>query len=247
MNVLVRAENVTKTYGEGALATPVLHGVSLEIRAGELTLLMGPSGSGKTSLISILAGLLPPSSGKVELCGTLISNLKDADVARVRRDGVGFVFQAYNLFPALTALENVAEVLRMKGMSRADAHRTASRALENVGLSDRAHHRPGELSGGQKQRVAIARAIAHAPPLLVGDEVTSALDGTSAMRVLEILRAHVGPSSGALIVTHDHRLERLADRVIELEDGRIVSDRTTARASGSFRATNEPRMGAMLS
>jgi putative ABC transport system ATP-binding protein len=228
VKILARAHAVTKTYGAGALATPVLHGVSLDIRAGELTLLMGPSGSGKTTLVSILAGLLRPTGGDVELCGARITALRDGAVARVRRDHTGFVFQQYNLFPALTALENVAEVLRMKGAPREGARILAARALDRVGLGDRMHHRPAELSGGQKQRVAIARAVAHAPSLVVGDEVTSALDHMAALRVMEILRGHVSPSAGVLLVTHDRRLERFADRVVELEDGRVKADRMPA-------------------
>jgi putative ABC transport system ATP-binding protein len=233
MSVLVRATDVTKTYGEGALATPVLHGVSLEVRAGELTLLMGPSGSGKTTLISILAGLLRPTSGSVELCGQTISALPEAAVAKVRRASLGFVFQTYNLFPALTARDNVAEVLSMKGLPRREALRRAEAALDRVGLGARMDHRPAELSGGQKQRVAIARALAAEPTVIVGDEVTGALDGTTALSVMELLRGHVDERRAVLIVTHDHRLERFAERVIEMEDGKVVADRRPA-TSGRF-------------
>lgn len=221
--ILVRASGVTKTYGEGALATPVLHGIDLEVRAGELVLLMGPSGSGKTTLISILAGLLRPTSGHVSLCGAPVSEMEERDAARVRREGLGFVFQSYNLFPALTALENVEEVLRMKGIRGARAR--AEQALVRVGLAERLHHRPGELSGGQKQRVAIARALATEPRLIIGDEVTAALDGATALQVIQTLRSWVGPSTAVLLVTHDHRLERFADRAIELEDGKVLADR----------------------
>ncbi len=231
---LVRAEGVSKVYGTGALRTPVLHSVSLEVRAGELTLLMGPSGSGKTTLISIVAGLQRASEGRVELCGEDLSRMSESQVARVRRARLGFVFQTYNLFPALTALDNVAHVLRMKGASPREADATAREALTRVGLGDRAGHRPGELSGGQKQRVAIARALAGRPSLVIGDEVTAALDSHTGIAVMELLRAHVGPATGVLLVTHDHRLEAFADRVVEIEDGRVVGDR-----AGSFRATRE--------
>ena len=229
--VLLAARGVQKTYGHGALATTALREVSLEVRAGELTLLMGPSGSGKTTLISILAGLLRPSHGEVELCSSVISHMSEAAIAAVRRQNLGFVFQSYNLFPALTARDNVAVVLRMKGLSQAEADRKATETLAKVGLGERVHHRPGELSGGQKQRVAIARAIAGEPALVVGDEITAALDGATGMAVLELLRAHVGPRTGVLLVTHDHRLEAYADRVIEMEDGRIVRDRATTEAA----------------
>jgi putative ABC transport system ATP-binding protein len=228
---LVSARDVTMTYGAGALATPVLHGVSLDLHAGELTLVMGPSGSGKTTLISILAGLLRATSGTVELCGADVSRATEAQAARVRREHVGFVFQQYNLFPALSALENVAAVLRMKGDKPPVAAEKARAALERVGLGQRAHHKPRELSGGQQQRVAIARALAGGPTLLIGDEVTGALDGATALDVMGVLRGHVGPRTAVVIVTHDHRLERFAERVIELEDGRVMRDRRTGGAS----------------
>ncbi|MBX3131216.1 MAG: ABC transporter ATP-binding protein [Polyangiaceae bacterium] len=219
--VLVRSEALEKTFGEGELATPVLRGISMDVSAGELVLLMGPSGSGKTTLISILAGLLRPTAGQVELCGTRISEQREADVTRVRRRHLGFVFQSYNLFPALTALDNIAEVLKLKGVPAREAKERASRALADVGLGARLHHRPGELSGGQKQRVAIARALAGDPALVMGDEVTAALDTQTALHVLEILRQQVSSERGILLVTHDRRLEQFADRVIEIEDGRI--------------------------
>lgn len=219
--VLVRCEALEKTFGEGELATPVLKGIAMEVLAGELVLLMGPSGSGKTTLISILAGLLRPTGGQVELCGARISEQHEAEVTRVRRRHLGFVFQSYNLFPALSALDNIAEVLKLKGLPAREAKERASRALSDVGLGERLHHRPGELSGGQKQRVAIARALAGDPALVMGDEVTAALDTHTALHVLEILRRQVSSERGILLVTHDRRLEQFADRVIEIEDGRI--------------------------
>lgn len=218
---LVATRDVRKTYGQGELATRVLDGIDVRVSAGELVLLMGPSGSGKTTLLSILAGLLRPSSGTVELCGDVITSMNEAAVTRVRRQRLGFVFQSYNLFPALTALENVAEVLAMKGLAPKLAREKAAAALDTVGLGDRLHHLPSELSGGQKQRVAIARALAGAPSLILGDEITAALDTQTGLNVMRILREQVGPERGVLLVTHDHRLSRFADRVIEIEDGRI--------------------------
>jgi putative ABC transport system ATP-binding protein len=229
-NPLVRATQISKTYGAGALATPVLFDVDLTVWPGELTLLMGPSGSGKTTLISILAGLLRPTAGRVELCGVSLDRGGEAEAARVRRSQVGFVFQQYNLFPALSAFDNVAEVLRLKGYSKADARQRAQRALERVGLAERAHHLPGQLSGGQKQRVAIARALSGEPSVVFGDEVTGALDGKTAGEVMELIRRYVGQDQAALIVTHDRRLLRFADRVVHLEDGRIVSSEQLEQA-----------------
>jgi putative ABC transport system ATP-binding protein len=231
--VLLAARGVRKTYGEGGLATTALREISLDIHAGELTLLMGPSGSGKTTLISILVGLLRASAGTVLLCSMPITQMAEVDVAAVRRRHLGFVFQSYNLFPALTALDNVALVLRMKGLSAREADDAARMTLARVGLGDRVRHRPAELSGGQRQRVAIARAIAGEPALIVGDEITAALDGTTGIAVMNLLRAHVTAHTGVLLVTHDHRLESFADRVIEMEDGRIVHERRVSRGDPS--------------
>ena len=225
--ILLAAHGVHKTFGQGALATSVLDDANLSIRAGELTLLMGPSGSGKTTLISILAGLMRASAGTVELCGQMISALDESAVARVRRERLGFVFQTYNLFPALSAQDNVALAFRFRGEpNRKEARRLAAAALVSVGLGQRLGYRPSDLSSGQKQRVAIARALAGAPPLIIGDEVTAALDTQSAMSVMKILRARVTPSSAILLVTHDQRLARFADRIFALEDGRVREERS---------------------
>lgn len=222
VGALVEATGVSKTFGTGDLATPVLHDVTMRVRAGELTLLMGPSGSGKTTLVSILAGMMRASAGRVALCGEAISTMSEAEVAAVRRTRLGFVFQSYNLFPALTAVDNVAIAFRMRGeASRAEARRRAAEALEAVGLGHRAGYLPGDLSSGQKQRVAIARALAGEPPLVIGDEVTAALDTSSAMAVMKILRDRVTPETATLIVTHDVRLTRFAHRVFAMEDGRV--------------------------
>jgi putative ABC transport system ATP-binding protein len=157
--------------------------------------------------------------------------MNEGAVARVRREHVGFVFQSDNLFPALTALDNVAEVLRLRGVPRAAALAVARASLVRVGLAERLDHRPGELSGGQRQRVAVARALASRPSLVIGDEITSALDGVTAVQVMQLVRNYVTPTTGALIVTHDHRLERFADRIVSMEDGRVVSDTLLERAA----------------
>jgi putative ABC transport system ATP-binding protein len=227
---VLRVADLVKVYRMGTVLTPVLHGISLQVPPGQLTLIMGPSGSGKTTLISLLAGVLRPTSGSVELCGSRISEMTEAEVARVRRDRVGFVFQSYNLFPALTAQENVAVAIQMTGRSWKAAKAEASGALRAVGLAERLLHRPADLSGGEKQRVAIARALVTRPTLVVGDEVTAALDGATAFQVLELLRAHVTDRTAVILVTHDRRLERFAERVIEIEDGRLLADRRSERA-----------------
>jgi putative ABC transport system ATP-binding protein len=221
---LLRATEVTKHFGTDEQQTAVLLGVNMQILPGELTLLMGPSGSGKTTLVSILAGLLRPTAGLIELCGERISELDEAAVSLARRRHVGFIFQTYNLFPALSALDNVALGYRMRGQEVAKARKSASAALESVGLSARARYLPAKLSSGQKQRVAVARALAGNPALVIGDEPTAALDGPTAMEVMVLLRERVTASSAVLVVTHDHRLERYAHRTLYMEDGLLVRE-----------------------
>jgi putative ABC transport system ATP-binding protein len=223
-HILVKARGLTKTYWMGHVQTTVLRDVSLELRAGELALLMGPSGSGKTTLLCVLSGMLRPSAGDVELCGVPITRLAEKHAAEVRRENLGFIFQTYNLFPALTALDNVAEVLALKGMPLQAAQQRAAEALTGVGMGDRLHHRPGELSGGERQRVAIARAMAGNPALVLGDEPTAALDRKTGLDVVRLLRDQVNERRGVLLVTHDIRLAQFADRVIEIDDGQIVAD-----------------------
>ena len=225
MSPLVRASSVSHRYGAPPLATCVLEDLSLEIMPNELTVVMGPSGSGKTTLISILAGLLRPSAGVVELCGADITKMNDGEVTAARRRSVGFVFQAFHLFASLSATDNVAEVLVLFG-AHIGAARTAARALlETCGLEGRLDALPAELSAGQRQRVAIARALAPRPRIVIADEPTASLDGATAKGVMCLLRDYVGPKTGVLLVTHDARLVRPEDRVIELADGRVVGDR----------------------
>jgi putative ABC transport system ATP-binding protein len=221
---IVRARGLRKSFGEGDLATHVLLGVSLELFAGELVLLVGPSGSGKTTLISILAGLLRPTEGEVELCGEPLAARSDDEIALLRRAHVGFVFQSYNLFPCLTATDNVAEILALRGVKIREARARAREALGRVGLAHRVDRLPEDLSGGEKQRVAIARALAAGPALVLADEPTAALDHVSAGTVMRLLRDLVGARSAVVVVTHDRRLFSLADRVVELEDGRVKRD-----------------------
>ena len=222
MNVALSAQNVSKSYTNGEHATPVIRDINLTIRMGELALLMGPSGSGKTTLVSILSGVLRASTGRVEMCGQTISEMSQGDVAKVRRAHLGFIFQSYNLFPGLTAQENVAAVLQLRKAPRDEARARAAEALQQVGLGHRLGHKPGKLSGGEKQRVAIARALVTRPAVVVGDEPTAALDTSSGQTVMRLLKDYVSNRSAVLLVTHDHRLEAYADRVIHIAEGTVA-------------------------
>jgi putative ABC transport system ATP-binding protein len=219
---VARLVGIGKTYGSGENAVAALSDATLDIRAGEVTLIEGPSGSGKTTLISILGLLLTPTTGEVWLEGKNVAGLGERALPGLRARNFGFVFQGFNLFPALSALENVAIAIRMKNPRARDADREARRLLAQVGLEGRMHHLPADLSGGQKQRVAIARALGGDPPILVGDEPTAALDTKTALSVMELLRGLADQSGRAVVVvTHDPRLERFADRVVRVEDGHI--------------------------
>ena len=219
---LARLVRSGKTYGTGENAIAALKDATLEIRGGEVTLIEGPSGSGKTTLISILGLLLKPTSGEVWIEGKNVADLTERDLPALRARNFGFVFQGFNLFPALTALENVAIAIQMKNPRAKNPREEARRLLDLVGLASRSHHLPADLSGGQKQRVAIARALGGNPPILIGDEPTAALDTTTALSVLDLLRDLASSHGRAVVVvTHDPRLERFADRVVRVEDGLI--------------------------
>jgi len=221
---LARLEGIGKIYGSGENAVAALTGASIDIRPGEVMLIEGPSGSGKTTLISILGLLLKPTSGEVWVEGKNVAGLGERHLPGLRARNFGFVFQGFNLFPALTAQENVAIAIQMKDPSAKDPRGEAKRLLELVDLGPRAHHLPADLSGGQKQRVAIARALGGNPPILIGDEPTAALDTKTALSVMELLRELASRHGrSVVVVTHDPRLERFADRVIRVEDGHIVS------------------------
>jgi len=219
---LARLVGAGKVYGTGEHAVSALADATLDIKPGEVTLIEGPSGSGKTTLISILGLLLRPTAGEVWIEGRDVSKLTERDLPPLRARNFGFVFQGFNLFPALTALDNVAIAIQMKDPSAKDPRGEARRLLDLVGLGTRGHHLPADLSGGQKQRVAIARALGGNPPILVGDEPTAALDTKTALSVMELLR-DLATSRGraVVVVTHDPRLEKFADRVVRVEDGRI--------------------------
>jgi len=230
---VLTARGIRKTLGEGAGAVEALKGVSLTIHDGELTLLMGPSGSGKTTLLSILGCLLSADTGTLELGETPLAGMSSEQLARVRREHIGFVFQSYNLFPTLTAAENTALCLDVRGTDRKTAHKRAIEALESVGLEHRVNAYPGTMSGGEKQRVAIARALVGKPSIILADEPTSALDAENGKAVMQLL-SDVSKDSGraVLAVTHDHRTEVYADRIVRIEDGLITgSSRPDHKAS----------------
>jgi putative ABC transport system ATP-binding protein len=221
---LARLVTAGKIYGSGETAVAALADASLDILPGQVTLIEGPSGSGKTTLISILGLLLKPTSGEVWIEGRNVAGLTERDLPPLRARNFGFVFQGFNLFPALTALDNVAMAIQMKDPRRKDPRGEARRLLDLVGMTPRSHHLPEDLSGGQKQRVAIARALGGNPPIIIGDEPTAALDTKTALSVMELLRELASSHGRAVVVvTHDPRLERFADRVVRVEDGRIHS------------------------
>ena len=221
---LARLVGAGKIYGTGETSVAALADASLDILPGQVTLIEGPSGSGKTTLISILGLLLKPTTGEVWIEGKNAAGLTERALPGLRARNFGFVFQGFNLFPALTALENVAMAIQMKDPKAKDPRGQARRLLDQVGMTSRAHHLPADLSGGQKQRVAIARALGGNPPIIVGDEPTAALDTKTALSVMELLRGLASSQGRAVVVvTHDHRLEQFADRVVRVEDGRIHS------------------------
>lgn len=232
--VAVSCRGITRDFGEGETCMRVLHGIDLEIPLGEITLLVGPSGCGKTTLISIVCGLLEPTGGDIVLLGRSRDELRGTRLVQFRGKNIGFVFQQYNLLPALTAAENAALPLIIAGMPRKKAVAKAHETLELVGLGNRTESRPSQLSGGQQQRVAIARALVHEPRLLVCDEPTAALDAHSGQTVMELLqRVAVQPDRAVLIVTHDNRVFDYGDRIVHMADGRIERIETRAERSSS--------------
>ncbi len=223
------AEAIAKTYTTGPIQTRVLQNISLSLEPRELTLVLGPSGSGKSTLLAILSGLLKPDSGQVSALGEDLWKKSRVDLERFRLEHTGFVFQGFNLFPALTALEQVMLPLEYLGLPKHVARNRAMASLEEVGLFSRLNFRPIELSGGEKQRIAIARALAKKPQFLFADEPTSALDSVNGKNVIDALH-RVARSYGATVVcvSHDTRLAVDADRIIAMEDGRILSDVSNA-------------------
>ncbi|MFQ3581218.1 MAG: ABC transporter ATP-binding protein [Chloracidobacterium sp.] len=222
-DIAVECRAVTKAFGQGESKTLALRGVDFQARLGEMTFLVGESGSGKTTLISIIAGLLDATEGEIHVLGQNMAALSNTNQVRFRRKNLGFVFQQFNLLPALTAAENVAVPLLAAGMARPAAVARATELLGSVGLAHRAAHVPSQLSGGQQQRVALARAVIHEPRLIVCDEPTSALDGATGRTVMELLAAvAVRPDRAVIVVTHDSRIFSFAQAIAHMADGNVT-------------------------
>ncbi len=224
---IIKIESVHKTYNPEKIPVHALRGVDLSIEKGEFTAIVGPSGSGKTTLLNIIGGLDRPSQGKITINNKDISTLSDNDMIKFRKDNIGFVFQAYNLIPVLTARENVEFVMVLQNKSQKERDHRANELLEVVGLADKKDNRPSELSGGQQQRVAVARALASKPAFVLADEPTANLDSASTASLLDMM-ANLNKEEGMTFVfsTHDQRVIDRARRVVTLVDGKIESDET---------------------
>jgi len=222
-DVAVRCRGLTKTYGAGDASVMALRGIDLDVRRGELLMVVGPSGCGKTTLISVIAAILGQDSGECEVLGRDLKNMDQKERTRFRGESIGYVFQMFNLLPALSALENVSIPLLLNGTSRSEAEGRAEETLQAVGLGTRPDARPSHLSGGQQQRVAIARALVHNPKLIVCDEPTSNLDHVAGRTMMELLRSAArSPDRALIVVTHDPRIFEFADRIARMDDGKIV-------------------------
>lgn len=232
MRHVLEARSLSKVYDAGGVQVPALRGVDLAIEAGEFVAIMGPSGCGKSTLLNLLAGLDRPTSGEVWLDGQRIDQLSETELARLRRRKIGFVFQFFNLLPALTVGENVELPVRLAGGGRGKARQTATSLLARLGIADKRDTAPALLSGGEQQRVAIARALTNEPDIILADEPTGNLDSAASREVLSLLRTVRDRGQTMLVVTHDPRVAAAADRVIMLRDGRIADE----AALGSARA-----------
>jgi ABC-type lipoprotein export system ATPase subunit len=221
---VLRTRGLEKDYGQGAGLARALDGVKLEVAAGETLAVMGPSGCGKSTLLHLLGGLERPSAGEVWLAGHRIDQLSEKALARLRRQAIGFVFQAFHLMDELTAAENVELPALLAGRSPGAARRRAAQLLEQVGLTDRAEHLPAALSGGERQRVAIARALSNQPLVVLADEPTGNLDSAATLGVLRLLDSLRAAGQTLLVVTHDSRVAATADRLISMRDGVFVEE-----------------------
>ena len=224
MSAVLSARNLIKTFDQGSAEVKVLHGIDLDLAAGECVAVVGSSGSGKSTLLHLLGGLDKPSEGTVEILGRDMAGISDAERSRLRNENLGFVYQFHHLLPEFSAQENVAMPLLIRRMDKADAMERAAKILGEVGLGHRLAHRPGELSGGERQRAAIARALVTQPACVLADEPTGNLDRHTAETVFDLmLGLNQSRSASLIIVTHDPGLAARADRILHLQDGRIVA------------------------
>lgn len=223
---LIEIKDVYKIYNPGENEVRALDGVSLTIDEGEFVAIIGQSGSGKSTLMNTLGLLDRPTSGEYYLSGRDVSTLTDDEQSEIRNKQIGFIFQGFNLIPSLTAIDNVELPLVYRGMKKEERNRLSMEALERVGLGKRIHHRPSQMSGGQQQRVAIARAVAARPPVILADEPTGNLDSSSGREVMRILHELNDEGRTIILITHDNEIAEEANRVIRIQDGKIVSDRT---------------------
>jgi putative ABC transport system ATP-binding protein len=224
---IIKAENITKIYNETKVPVHALNGVTFEIQEGEFTAIVGPSGCGKTTLLNILGGLDHPTTGSVEIAKTDITNMKDRDLINFRLKNIGFVFQAYNLIPVLTTLENVEFIMLLQKVGKKKRMDRSMNLLKEMGIADKANQRPSELSGGQQQRVAVARALASKPNFILADEPTANLDSVSTSNLLDMMaKLNKEEKETFVFSTHDQRVIDKARRVITLQDGKIISDET---------------------
>ncbi|RLD79773.1 MAG: ABC transporter ATP-binding protein [Bacteroidetes bacterium] len=222
---IIQISDLHKVYDETKVPVYALNGVDMSIEEGEFTAIVGPSGSGKTTLLNMIGGLDSPSSGSVKIGGTEVGKLKPRKLIDFRLHNIGFVFQAYNLIPVLTAIENVAFIMQLQGQPKDKRHQRAKELLEAVGIADKADQRPGNLSGGQQQRVAVARALASEPKFILADEPTANLDSTSTRELLDIMQKMNEESKITfLFCTHDQRVMDKARRIITIDDGKVSSD-----------------------
>ncbi len=220
---IIVVDNIHKSYLMGKEAVPALRGVSLEIQRGEFVCLMGPSGSGKTTLLNVVGGLDEPSRGHLIVDGQNLVSLSENELARLRLDKMGFIFQNYNLLANFTAQENVEAPMVLANVSRKERQERAVQLLERVGLGDRVHHYPSELSGGQQQRVAIARALANNPPILIGDEMTGDLDSETGFAIMRLITELNQEGMTIVFVTHDPRMAEFAGRTVRVQDGKLLN------------------------
>ena len=228
MTAVIKISDLRKTYDMGTTQVHALGGVDLDIEKGEYVAIMGPSGSGKSTLLNILGCLDVPTAGSYELNDTLVSQMDDDDLARIRNQEIGFVFQTFNLLPRANALGNVELPLIYSGLPVRQRREQAERALEAVGLGDRSHHRPNELSGGQRQRVAVARALVNDPSIILADEPTGALDTRTGEEIMELFNELHEAGNTIILVTHEEHIARHSRRIVRFRDGLIESDRPMA-------------------